>query len=294
MSETTSTTEKPLFEVSKSITATLTPLYGAGEARAMTRIIFWNLKGWTPVDMAIRANEPVSAYMQGKIKEVVDRLLRYEPIQYIFGEADFYGLKLKVSPATLVPRPETAELVDLIVSENNVKDLRVLDLGTGTGCIALALSRNLPFSDVTAVDISDAALEVARENASSLHAGVELVKADILTLPEHPDAIEGAPFDIIVSNPPYVADSEKKDMEPNVLRYEPAGALFVPDSDPLEFYRAILRYGSGALAPGGKIYFEINPLFADQLKALCRKAGYADVSLTRDSFGKERFLRAMR
>lgn len=287
--------EKTLFETAREITATLTPMYGAGEAKAMTRIIFENLKGWTPVDMAVRANEPVSAFMQEKIKEVTDRLLKHEPIQYIFGVADFYGMRLKVTSDTLVPRPETAELVDLIVSQNQRKDLRVLDLGTGTGCIAIALSRNLPFARVTAADISEGALATARANAAALHADVNFLHADMLTLPEAPDTFGDAPFDIIVSNPPYVAESEKKDMEPNVLAYEPAGALFVPDSDPLRFYRAILRYAaSGGLADGGKVYFEINPLFAADMERLCGREGFADVALTRDSFGKERFLRASR
>lgn len=294
MPDTTQLPDRPLFEVSKEITATLTPMYGAGEARAMTRIIFEHLKGWTPVDMAVRASEPVSGFIQNKIKDVISRLLKNEPIQYIFGVADFYGMKFKVTADTLVPRPETAELVDMIVGENQAKDLRVLDLGTGTGCIAIALARNLPFASVTAADISDKALAVARENARALNTGVTFIHADILSLPSDPDALPGAPFDIIVSNPPYVADSEKKDMEPNVLVYEPAGALFVPDSDPLKFYRAILRYADKALAPDGKIYFEINPLFASDMETLCRKEGFPDIALTRDSFGKVRFLRAMR
>ena len=286
--------DRPLFEVTRQITDTLTPMYGAGEAKAMVQIIFENLKGWTPVDMAIRANEPVSGYIQGKIKAVVDRLLESEPIQYIFGTADFYGMKLKVTRDTLVPRPETAELVDIIVNENRRKDLRVLDLGTGSGCIAIALSRNLPFADVTAADISDGALAVARENGKTLHADVEFIKADILTLADNPGAAGEGPYDIIVSNPPYVAESEKKDMEANVLRYEPAGALFVPDDDPLEFYKAILRYAAVALAPDGKLYFEINPLFTAELLSEARKEGFGDLSVTRDSFGKERFLRAAR
>ena len=147
---------RPLFQVVKNLCAELSPKYGDGEARAMVRIIFENLKGWSPVDMAIKATEPVSEYIMGKIDAVVARLMADEPIQYIFGNAGFYGMKLRVTPDVLIPRPETAELVDWIVDDNGTrKDVRVLDMGTGSGCIAIALKRNLPFADVTAIDNSE-------------------------------------------------------------------------------------------------------------------------------------------
>lgn len=278
--------EKTVYETVRSVTDRLTPLYGRGEAKAMARIIFANLKGWTPVDLAIKANETLTGYMSGKIDAVVDRLLRHEPIQYIFGNTVFYGLKIGVTRDTLIPRPETAELVDIIVRDNSDrKDLRVLDIATGSGCIALALARNLPFADVTATDISAGALDVARANARDLKARVDFIEADIL---KGEPAGEG-PFDIIVSNPPYIADSERADMDPNVLDFEPHSALFVPDSDPLEFYRAILESAADALAPGGTVYFEINPLFADRLVDMARNAGWSRIDIQRDSFGKQRF-----
>lgn len=146
----------------------------------MMRIIFENLKGWSPVDIAVKSNEEITGFMSGKVDAVLERLLADEPIQYIFGNADFYGLKLKVTQDTLIPRPETAELVDIIVRDNNQKDLRVLDLCTGSGCIAVALARTLPFAEVTATDISDAALAVARENARALHVAVDFRHADLL------------------------------------------------------------------------------------------------------------------
>ena len=282
----------PLKMVMTGIRERLAPKYGEGEAREMARIIFENLKGWSPVDIAIRQDEPVSAYISGKIDTVVKRLLDDEPIQHIFGVADFYGMKLHVTRDTLIPRPETAELVDLIVKENDRKDLRVLDAGTGSGCIAIALSRNLPFSEVTAIDISDKALEVARHNARDLHCVIDFRKADMLSLPA---GLDGEVFDIIVSNPPYIAMKEKAAMDRNVLEYEPATALFVPDSDPLKFYSAILKASQeGMLAPGGRIYFEINPAYADNLRDETIRLGFNNVTLTRDSYGKLRFLSAQK
>lgn len=286
---------RTVAETVRAITEALTPKYGAGEAKAMARIIFENLKGWNQVDLAVKANEHPSVFIEEKIDGVVKRLLADEPIQYIFGNADFYGMKLKVTADTLIPRPETAELVDFIVKKmSDRKDLQVLDLGTGTGCIAIALSRNLPFSDVTAVDISAGALAVAKENAGNLHARVEFVKADILSLPDSVPAPLAGEFDVIVSNPPYIAESEKGSMEANVLDHEPHSALFVPDSNPLEFYDAELAYAGRHLKPSGVVWFEINPLFAARMTALCRSHGFDNSVTLRDSFGRERFVCASR
>ena len=245
-------------EIARHVVDRLTPRFGQGEAKAMMRIIFENLKGWSPVDIAVKSNEEITGFMSGKVDAVLERLLADEPIQYIFGNADFYGLKLKVTQDTLIPRPETAELVDIIVRDNNQKDLRVLDLCTGSGCIAVALARTLPFAEVTATDL----------------------------LAGEP---RGCSYDIIVSNPPYIAEKERDAMEPNVLEHEPALALFVPDADPLEFYRAIFRLAGDALAPGGRIYLEINPVYASELKSLAVSEGFGSVDLIRDSFGKIRF-----
>lgn len=271
-------------EIARHVVDRLTPRFGQGEAKAMMRIISENLKGWSPVDIAVKSNEEITGFMSGKVDAVLERLLADEPIQYIFGNADFYGLKLKVTQDTLIPRPETAELVDIIVRDNNQKDLRVLDLCTGSGCIAVALARTLPFAEVTATDISDAALAVARENARALHVAVDFRHADLLA-----GEPRGCSYDIIVSNPPYIAEKERDAMEPNVLEHEPALALFVPDADPLEFYRAIFRLAGDALAPGGRIYLEINPVYASELKSLAVSEGFGSIDLIRDSFGKIRF-----
>lgn len=282
-----------MADAMRKVVGELAPKFGAGEAKAMWQIMLENLKGWTPVDIAIRANERLSDFILDKISGVVERLMADEPIQYIFGKADFYGMKFNVNRDTLIPRPETAELVDMIVDENRIKDLRVLDIGTGSGCIAVALARNLPFAEVTASDISRCALDVARMNAAALHARVRFIECDMLRISDSMAAL-GTGYSIIVSNPPYIAESERSGMENNVLMHEPASALFVPDSDPLVFYIAILNYAQKGLTDDGRIYFELNPRFAEKLAELCAAHGFCNVQLARDSFGKSRFLRAMR
>ena len=254
--------------------------YPDGEARWMVRIIFEKLKGWNRTEMMIRADQEISPYIAGKVDEITRRLL---------GEARFYGLTLNVTPDVLIPRPETEELVDMIVADAHGRsDLRVMDLCTGSGCIAIALARNLPFAEVTAVDISAKALEVAPGNATLTKTTIHFRNADVLSLPR-PDK---ADMDIIVSNPPYIAESERTAMDPNVLDHEPSLALFVPDSDPLKFYRAISSYSRLALRPGGRLYFEINPLFAPQLRSMLEADGWTEITVTPDMQRKQRFISA--
>ncbi len=277
-------------ECIRDIRLRLSPIYGEGEAKAMTRLIFHSLKGWNVTDMIIHEGDEVSEYIAGKISDIVGRLLKNEPIQYILGEAYFYGLNLFVDPSTLIPRPETEELVDMIIKEwGSRSDLRVLDIGTGSGAIAIALSRNLPFSEVTAIDISQEALKVAERNASNLKARIRFINEDVFSFSPHPHS-----FDIIVSNPPYIDESEKAEMESNVLDYEPHSALFVPDATPLIFYSRIAEIASKALDRGGRLYFEINPLHAGQLLTMLRNEGFIKVECHRDIHGKERFISATR
>lgn len=265
----------------------LRPLYGNGETEAIIRIMFHYLKGWNTVDIIMHEDASLSPFIKSEIDAILKRLVKHEPIQYITGEARFHGMEMKVTPDVLIPRPETDELVDIIVSDaGETEDLRVLDIGTGSGCIAIALARSLRFPPVTAVDISDAALAVARENASNLKANVSFIKEDILTV--SPEGI----FDIIVSNPPYIDESEKSGMEPNVLDYEPKIALFVPDDNPLLFYKRIAEIAVRKLSPAGKLYFEINPRHADELSRYLTDCGFDDVQVIRDSFGKLRFIKA--
>jgi release factor glutamine methyltransferase len=215
----------------------------------------------------------------------VQRVVSGEPLQYVLGTAFFMGMELRVTPATLIPRPETSQLVDRIVDDMSSRaDLRVLDIGTGSGCIAIALARALKFADVNAVDISDEALAVAAENAATLRTDVHFSHADALNMPPMPNA-----YDVIVSNPPYIAEHERTDMDARVYDYEPATALFVPDADPLMFYRAIARFAAQSLRPSGKLYFEINPLFVNQLREMLTDTGFADVDIVRDFRGNLRF-----
>lgn len=270
--------------------AALVAKYPAGEAAMMVRIIFEHIKGFTPTDMIIRDSEPVSDFIAGEVGKIVGRLLNDEPLQYIVGSARFYGLNFKVTPAVLIPRPETEELVDMIVRQcGDATDLRMLDIATGSGCIAISLARALRFPVVEALDISEPALAVARENAKALKVKVAFRHDDALSLTPVEEC-----YDVIVSNPPYIGESEKEAMELNVLLHEPSTALFVPDSDPLLFYREISRYAAGALKQGGSLWFEINPIYADELAGMLRSFGFTDVELLYDAQGKRRFSFARR
>lgn len=272
----------------KHIREVLVPRFGKGETEAMIRLIFHHLKGWNATDMVINSDKELSEYTRGKIDEILERVLKGEPIQYVTGEAYFYGMDLMVTPDVLIPRVETQELVDFIVKKyDGVSDLKILDVGTGSGCIAIALARNLPFVQVTGIDISEKALDVAKENGEKLKANVNWVKADVFNFSPAADS-----FDIIVSNPPYVMMSEQRGMEVNVLEHEPWVALFVPDDDPLRFYRRIAKMGIDALKDGGTLWFELNAQLADETAKLVKSLGYEDVTLERDIAGKWRFIEA--
>lgn len=267
----------------------LMPLFGAGEATAMARLIFRCLKGWDTTGLVVHAGDILTPFILERIEDIIARLKNGEPLQYILGESRFYGMTMKVDRSTLIPRPETEELVDAIVAQSSSRsDLRVLDVGCGSGAIAIALSRNLRFPEVTAIDISPEALDVARHNASALHASVKFIEADVFDWSPAADS-----FDIIVSNPPYICENEKSGMERNVLDYEPSTALFVPDSNPLMFYRRIAQVGLESLSDGGRLYFEINPCYANQLSRMLKELGYRNVEIWKDMSGKERFVSAV-
>lgn len=265
----------------------LTPIYGESESQWLIRTIMEHLKGWDQVEIAVRANDEVSDFIIGEVNKVVDRLCKNEPIQYIFGDTYWHGMTLKVSPAVLIPRPETSELVDIIVDENKGSDLKVFDICTGSGCIAVALAKSLAFSDVSGCDISDDALRIAEANAAGQKVKVDFFKADALNL-----ATDESVYDIIVSNPPYVMENEKAEMSHNVLDFEPGIALFVPDNDALKFYTAIAAYAEKALKPDGRLYFELNPLTSDELLRQMKQQTWDEVSVLPDMHGKKRFLTA--
>ena len=264
----------------------LTPIYGEREAKAMTAIIFDEVMHYSAVDVILRADSLLPDFVPRKLAEITARLTAGEPLQYILGVARFHGHRFRVSPATLIPRPETERLVDIITDQYASRtDLRVADLGTGSGCIAISLALALKFARVTAIDISAEALDVARENAVTLRARVNFTLADILTMP--PPATPC--LDIIVSNPPYVCTSEQAQIEANVLQYEPHSALFVPDDDPLLFYRPIARFAAAALAPGGRLFLECNRRFTPQVAHLLTSHGFTATEQP-DQFGAPRFV----
>ena len=253
------------------------------EVQAMIRIICEDIFNYDPVDVALRQESELPEFAQERITDLIARMRRHEPLQYIIGWARFHGHKFKVTPTVLIPRPETEQLVDLIVNENTASDLRVLDMGTGSGCIAISLARALKFASVDALDVSRDALAVARENAAALKVKVRFFESDML-LPQ-----PAATYDIIVSNPPYICWSERESMERNVKDYEPGQALFVPDNDPLMFYKAIAPYAQQSLEKGGRLYLEINQRFGNEVKRLLEDHGFEDVRIIQDSFGKVRF-----
>lgn len=253
------------------------------EVQAMIRVICEDVFNYDPVDVALRQESELPDFAPQRVAEIIARLQRHEPLQYILGTARFHGHRFKVTPAVLIPRPETEQLVDLIIEENPGSDLRVLDMGTGSGCIAISLARALKFARVDALDVSRDALAVARDNAASLKVKVRFFESDILA-PQ-----PAATYDIIVSNPPYITWSERELMERNVKDYEPAQALFVPDNDPLLFYKAIASYAKRSLEKGGGLYLEINQRFGAEVKRLLEDCGFDEVRIIVDSFGKDRF-----
>ncbi|WP_290099828.1 peptide chain release factor N(5)-glutamine methyltransferase [uncultured Muribaculum sp.] len=261
-----------------------------GEAAALTRIVLEDVAHYTPVDVALRKDTEIPPSLVEKSIKVAQRVCSGEPIQYVLGTARFYGGSIKVTPDVLIPRPETEQLVDIIAQKwRNRTDMQVLDICTGSGCIAVALASVLPFSKVTATDISGKVLNVARENAGLWKVKVNFVLSDALAQSNPAKRT----YNIIVSNPPYICSSEAQEMDKNVLDHEPHLALFVPDNDPLKFYRPITENASRMLVPGGYLYFEINPAYSNQIAGLLNKSGFSDVNTITDIHGKKRFITAL-
>lgn len=243
------------------------------------------------LEVALDPEKELSEAEVSKLKDALQRLQKHEPIQYIIGETEFYGLLFKVNPAVLIPRPETEELVQWIMddaSKNEKRDLTILDIGTGTGCIAISLARNLPDARVSAVDISEGALATAQENAKLNGVEITFLQKDILNT----DSLEKK-FDVIVSNPPYVRNLEKQDMQRNVLEFEPEKALYVRDEDPLIFYRKISELAKDALQPEGALYFEINQYLGAETEAILKKKNF-QTQLKKDIFGVDRMLKGVK
>lgn len=274
----------------------LTEEYGEREAKALVDEMMLQIKGWDKTKTLINGVKTASNFLEARVWATVKQLLEGYPIQYIFGKAHSYGMDINVTPDTLIPRQETSQLVDMIMDRyKKVTDLKVLDLGTGSGCIAIALGRHLTFpNEITAVDISEKALEVAKQNANNFNVKITFVHADMLQWENLIDRYLYRRYDIIVSNPPYIAQREAAGMERNVLEHEPATALFVPDDDPLVFYRAIAVIAEKRLDDKGTLFLEINPLFAKELAAMLREHGFQDVDIEKDMQKADRFIIAQR
>lgn len=268
---------------------TLEPLYGNGEARAITDYVLDVCFGLSKADIMCGAVEEMTAEKTAELNKIFNRLTEGEPVQYVLGRAEFSGRWFNVRPGVLIPRPETEELCAWITADSKASGSpKVLDIGTGSGCIAITLQLDMPESKVTAWDISADALDVAHENAQLLGANVNFVKQDAL------NAKPEGEWDVIVSNPPYICEKEKKDMAVNVLEHEPHTALFVPDADPLLFYRAITRLAVQTLSKGGRLYFEINPIYADDTCRMMRAEGMTAVELRSDMYGKQRMAKGIK
>lgn len=265
----------------------LSGIYEGHELTAIIRTICCDMLGIGTATYYLKEAVTLTTEQGTLLQGIIDRLRQGEPLQYIEGKAPFYGMEFAVNSSVLIPRPETAELVDWIVCEHATQHPRILDLGTGSGCIAIALSKQLPQATIEACDISAEALTVAKENARMNEAPVSFFTHDMLDL--------GTPlphsYDILVSNPPYIRQSEAADMSIQVTEWEPHTALFVPDDDALRFYRAIAELGqTEALRPGGHIYVEINQALGKETVALFEAYGYQDVELRKDIYGNERMI----
>lgn len=265
----------------------LSGYYTQSEVSALTRIIATEMLGVAQMTYFLKDDVTLKAEQEAMLFNAIERLKKQEPIQYIQGYSDFCGLRFKVTPATLIPRPETSELVEWIASEHSGKIVNILDIGTGSGCIAISLAHKLPKSNVTAWDISTAALAVAAENSHNNGTEVTFERVDILSYEP-----KSAQFDIIVSNPPYIKENEKSAMHNNVLDWEPHTALFVPDSDPLLFYRTIAEKGLQMLAPNGTLYFEINRAHGTETMKMLADYGYTDIELRKDFADNDRMIKA--
>lgn len=275
-----------LSDIKQELRNALKAKYPETELTGIQRIIIEDIFNRPYSDLVLCPGDLLSGEQEALLWSVLERLCKYEPIQYIVGKAHFYGRDFGVNKHTLIPRQETEELVDLILKENS-SPVSVLDIGTGSGCIPISIAVHLESAIVSACDISADCLEVARMNAEALQASVTFFQMDILT-----NAKDQLPsYDIIISNPPYVRDSEKRLMHENVLQYEPHSALFVDDADPLLFYREITAFAKEHLHEGGRLYFEINEALGEETAELLRMSGFREVAIVKDINSKDRIVK---
>lgn len=280
-----------ILELKKQFQESLSEKYPLEEIQSFFNILSDNYLNLSRIQIAANPEKVVSKNDLEKFQNALLRLKSYEPIQYIIGETEFYGLPFKVNNHTLIPRPETEELVAWILDEvssssDTAKNKTVLDIGTGSGCIAVSLAKHLKNAAVSAVDISEEALKIARHNAEINNVNVTFLQTDVLKV----NSLE-QDYDIIVSNPPYVREMEKEQMQENVLKFEPDTALYVKNEDPLLFYRVISSLAKNHLKPGGKLFFEINEYLSEELTALLANKNLKDIEVKQDIFGKDRMIK---
>lgn len=262
-------------------------MWGDAEGRQIARIMLEDVLGVRFEDIVVNKSVDIDGRTQAKLAEIMGRLQKKEPIQYILGKSVFYGRTFDVNPGVLIPRQETEDLVDRIVRKHKQEAPSILDIGTGSGCIAISLALEIPNSRVTAIDHSEKAIETARQNAFKMGAKVRLMQADLFTF----DSLPGK-YDLMVSNPPYVTEDDKKKMADHVVHYEPASALYVSNDDPMAYYRRIADMASVSLSPQGLVYLEINERFAREVSDVLKGAGFKDIQTMKDLNRRDRFVMA--
>jgi release factor glutamine methyltransferase len=275
-----------IHEANMRLTFQLYDLYDDREAANIADLVMENITGWKRIDRVINKEAKMSGAMEQQLEDYTKELMTHKPVQYVLHEAWFAGIKFYVDENVLIPRPETEELVDVVIKElRNERKIKILDVGAGSGCIPVTIKKNLPAADVYAVDVSEKALAVAERNAATNNVDVKFILTDIL---DESKWVELPSFDYIVSNPPYIPSAEISLMQNNVTKFEPHLALFVPDNDPFVFYKAIARFAQEKLPPGGKIFLEMHENFAQGVKGVF--SFFSDVLLKKDMHSKERFL----
>jgi release factor glutamine methyltransferase len=280
---------RTVSDITAQIKIILSGTYPEHEIQSLIYLIFEHVLSYTKIDIYINSNKIISKSIERKIFEITNDLKKSKPVQYILGETEFYGLTFRLSSYVLIPRQETEELVNWVIKDNKGGKCRILDIGTGCGCIAVSLAKFLTNSIVEGLDISKKAVDIAKNNAKLNNVKVKFQQYDILK----PEAGHfGKGYDIIVSNPPYISEYEKDGLPANVLKYEPKEALFVPDDNPLVFYRAIAGFGLQNLNDKGKLYFEINEYLADEVKEELLRYSYRKIETRKDINGKDRIVKA--
>ncbi len=278
-------------DIHQQILSSLNNFYPEMEVKNFSYLILNSIFNYSRYQIHENFEKPVNESQYAKIKNIVEELKIYKPIQYIFKKTEFYNCMLSVTEDVLIPRPETEELVDWIIQDQPKEGSYILDIGTGSGCIAISLAKNLPHSRVSAMDISQKAIKIASSNAVENSTEINLFHGDIFNLSKE---IKTNHFDIIVSNPPYVRESEKALMKPNVLDWEPEISLFVPDENPLIFYKEIIRMASKSLISNGQIFLEINEVFPEEIKNILTKYKFTSIEIRKDISGKSRMVKAVK